>query len=109
MEHLQYIVLRSKLLPLSAGTVNYLKYSPTRAAAAVRAPRSPARQANRARTPLSGYVSLGPGQPGQRLYLFLATWDQEITTLAGQLDALNAYARLTQCLERQAAKGRTER
>jgi cytochrome oxidase Cu insertion factor (SCO1/SenC/PrrC family) len=41
-----------------------------------------------------GYVSLGPGQPGQgnaRLYLFFATWDQEITTLAGQLDALNAY------------------
>jgi cytochrome oxidase Cu insertion factor (SCO1/SenC/PrrC family) len=41
-----------------------------------------------------GYVSLGPGQPGlgrPRLYLFFATWDQEITTLGGQLDALNAY------------------
>ena len=41
-----------------------------------------------------GYVSTGPGQPGQgspRLYLFFATWDQEITTLGGQLDALNAY------------------
>jgi cytochrome oxidase Cu insertion factor (SCO1/SenC/PrrC family) len=41
-----------------------------------------------------GYVSLGPGQPGQgspRLYLFFATWDQEITTLAGQLDTLDAY------------------
>lgn len=41
-----------------------------------------------------GYVSLGPGQPGQgspRLYLFFATWDQEITTLGGQLDALNGY------------------
>jgi len=42
-----------------------------------------------------GYVSLGPGQPGQanqaRLYLFFATWDQEITSLGGQLDALNAY------------------
>jgi protein SCO1/2 len=36
-----------------------------------------------------GYVGLGPGQP--RLYLFFATWDQEVTTLAGQLDALNAY------------------
>jgi len=36
-----------------------------------------------------GYVSLGPGSP--RLYLFFATWDQEITTLGGQLDALNAY------------------
>lgn len=41
-----------------------------------------------------GYVSLGPGQGGQggpRLYLFFATWDQEVTTLAGQLSALNAY------------------
>jgi cytochrome oxidase Cu insertion factor (SCO1/SenC/PrrC family) len=42
-----------------------------------------------------GYVNLGPGQSGQgsraRLYLFFATWDQEITSLGGQLDALNAY------------------
>ncbi|MGH3248631.1 MAG: hypothetical protein ACRDOI_20850, partial [Trebonia sp.] len=39
-----------------------------------------------------GYVSLGPGQPAApHLYLFFATWDQEITSLAGQLDALNAY------------------
>ena len=42
-----------------------------------------------------GYVGLGPGQPGQgtraRLYLFFATWDQEITSLGGQLDGLNAY------------------
>jgi cytochrome oxidase Cu insertion factor (SCO1/SenC/PrrC family) len=41
-----------------------------------------------------GYVSLGPGQGGQggpRLSLFFATWDQEITTLGGQLDALNGY------------------
>jgi cytochrome oxidase Cu insertion factor (SCO1/SenC/PrrC family) len=42
-----------------------------------------------------GYVSLGPGQPGQadqaRLYLFFATWDQEITSLGGQLDALDGY------------------
>ena len=42
-----------------------------------------------------GYVSLGPGQSGEqnqaRLYLFFATWDQEITSLGGQLDALNAY------------------
>jgi cytochrome oxidase Cu insertion factor (SCO1/SenC/PrrC family) len=36
-----------------------------------------------------GYVSLGPGQP--RLYLFFATWTQEVTSLSGQLDALNAY------------------
>ena len=42
-----------------------------------------------------GYISLGPGQPGEqnqaRLYLFFATWDQEITSIGGQLDALNAY------------------
>jgi cytochrome oxidase Cu insertion factor (SCO1/SenC/PrrC family) len=42
-----------------------------------------------------GYVNLGPGQTGQgsraRLYLFFATWDQEITSLGGQLDALNGY------------------
>jgi len=39
-----------------------------------------------------GTVSIGPGDPGQaRLYLFFATWDQEITSLAGQLDALNGY------------------
>jgi cytochrome oxidase Cu insertion factor (SCO1/SenC/PrrC family) len=42
-----------------------------------------------------GYVTLGPGQPGEanqaRLYLFFATWDQEITSLGGQLGALNAY------------------
>ncbi|HEX3956489.1 MAG TPA: SCO family protein [Trebonia sp.] len=40
-----------------------------------------------------GYVSLGPGQP--RLYLFFATWAQEVTPLAGQLDALNAYQSAT--------------
>jgi peroxiredoxin len=42
-----------------------------------------------------GYVNLGPAQSGQgrrpRLYLFFATWDQEITSLGGQLGALNAY------------------
>jgi hypothetical protein len=41
-----------------------------------------------------GYVSLGPGQPGQgspRLYVFFATWAQEITPLGGELDQLDAY------------------
>jgi len=38
-----------------------------------------------------GYVSLGPSQASPRLYLFFATWDQEVTSLGGQLDALNAY------------------
>ena len=35
-----------------------------------------------------------PGTP--RLYLFFATWDQQITGLAGQLEALDRYARLRQ-------------
>ena len=35
-------------------------------------------------------VSLGPGK-APRLYLFFATWDQEVTNLAGHLSQLNAY------------------
>ena len=39
-----------------------------------------------------GNVAIGPGDPGQsRLYLFLATWDQQSTDLASQLKALNGY------------------
>jgi cytochrome oxidase Cu insertion factor (SCO1/SenC/PrrC family)/thiol-disulfide isomerase/thioredoxin len=38
-----------------------------------------------------GSVHLGPGT-SPHLYVFFATWDQEITSLAGQLDALNRYA-----------------
>ena len=37
-----------------------------------------------------GRVSLGAGQP--RLYLFFATWDREVTSLSGQLQALDRYA-----------------
>ena len=37
-----------------------------------------------------GTLSLGPGRP--RLYLFFATWDQEVMSLGGELDALNRYA-----------------
>jgi cytochrome oxidase Cu insertion factor (SCO1/SenC/PrrC family)/thiol-disulfide isomerase/thioredoxin len=37
-----------------------------------------------------GTVSLGPGA-APRLYLFFATWDSQVTDLAGQLDALNGY------------------
>jgi cytochrome oxidase Cu insertion factor (SCO1/SenC/PrrC family)/thiol-disulfide isomerase/thioredoxin len=37
-----------------------------------------------------GTLSVGPGRAA-RLYLFFATWDREITDLAGHLDALNAY------------------
>jgi cytochrome oxidase Cu insertion factor (SCO1/SenC/PrrC family)/thiol-disulfide isomerase/thioredoxin len=35
-------------------------------------------------------VALGPGKAAH-LYLFFATWDQQVTNLARQLDALNAY------------------
>ena len=36
-----------------------------------------------------GTVALGPGKP--HLYLFFATWDQEVTDLREQLDAVNGY------------------
>jgi cytochrome oxidase Cu insertion factor (SCO1/SenC/PrrC family)/thiol-disulfide isomerase/thioredoxin len=35
-------------------------------------------------------VALGPGKTA-RLYLFFATWDQQVTDLGRQLDALNTY------------------
>jgi cytochrome oxidase Cu insertion factor (SCO1/SenC/PrrC family)/thiol-disulfide isomerase/thioredoxin len=38
-----------------------------------------------------GSVRLGPGSA--HLYLFFATWDREITSLAGQLEALDGYNR----------------
>jgi cytochrome oxidase Cu insertion factor (SCO1/SenC/PrrC family)/thiol-disulfide isomerase/thioredoxin len=37
-----------------------------------------------------GTVKLGPGG-SQRLYLFFATWDQEVTDLRAHLEAQNAY------------------
>jgi cytochrome oxidase Cu insertion factor (SCO1/SenC/PrrC family)/thiol-disulfide isomerase/thioredoxin len=37
-----------------------------------------------------GEVTLGPAAT-PRLYLFFATWDQEVTNLAHQLEALNGY------------------
>ena len=77
----------SSLLPGHPAVHSHLSYDQVAAtgpAAATTVPR-----------PGGGYVSLGPGQPGEqnqaRLYLFFATWDQEITSLGGQLDALNAY------------------
>jgi cytochrome oxidase Cu insertion factor (SCO1/SenC/PrrC family)/thiol-disulfide isomerase/thioredoxin len=39
-----------------------------------------------------GRVTLGPGKA--RLLLFFATWDRQITDLAGGLDRLNAYQKL---------------
>ncbi len=38
-----------------------------------------------------GRIHLGPGH-GPHLYLFFATWDREITSLAGQMARLDAYA-----------------
>jgi cytochrome oxidase Cu insertion factor (SCO1/SenC/PrrC family)/thiol-disulfide isomerase/thioredoxin len=35
-------------------------------------------------------IALGPGS-APRLYLFFATWDQEVTNLSGALEALNSY------------------
>ena len=40
-------------------------------------------------SPSGGTVALGPGRA--RLSVFFATWDQEVTSLAGHLDQLNAY------------------
>jgi thiol-disulfide isomerase/thioredoxin len=40
-----------------------------------------------------GTVQLGPGRA--HLYLFFATWDREITSLAGHLDSLNGYQSAT--------------
>jgi cytochrome oxidase Cu insertion factor (SCO1/SenC/PrrC family)/thiol-disulfide isomerase/thioredoxin len=37
-----------------------------------------------------GSLTLGPSR-APHLYLFFATWDSEVTNLAGALDALNAY------------------
>jgi cytochrome oxidase Cu insertion factor (SCO1/SenC/PrrC family)/thiol-disulfide isomerase/thioredoxin len=37
-----------------------------------------------------GSLALGPGS-SPRLYLFFATWDQQVTNLRGQLEALNDY------------------
>jgi len=37
-----------------------------------------------------GTVEVGPGKSA-RLFVFFATWDQETSGLAGQLDALNGY------------------
>lgn len=42
-----------------------------------------------------GRIQLGPGK-APRLYLFFATWDQETSGLAGQLDALNGYEKLAE-------------
>jgi cytochrome oxidase Cu insertion factor (SCO1/SenC/PrrC family) len=78
----------SSLLPSHPAVHSHLSYDEVAAIGPAAATTLPAANGG-------GYVSLGPGQPGEqnqaRLYLFFATWDQEITSIGGQLDALNAY------------------
>ena len=78
----------SSLLPGHPAVHSHLSYDEVAAIGPAAATTLPAANGG-------GYVSLGPGQPGEqdqaRLYLFFATWDQEITSLGGQLDGLNAY------------------
>ena len=72
----------SRLLPgrpVVRSSLSYSQITGVRPSSAVTLPRAG-----------GGTVGLGPGRP--RLYLFFATWDREITTLAGQLEALNGYA-----------------
>jgi cytochrome oxidase Cu insertion factor (SCO1/SenC/PrrC family)/thiol-disulfide isomerase/thioredoxin len=72
----------SSLLPGHPGVHSHLSYTaapttpPTRS---VTLPRAGGRR-----------VKLGPGRP--RLYLFFDTWDREVSSLAGELDAFNGYA-----------------
>jgi cytochrome oxidase Cu insertion factor (SCO1/SenC/PrrC family)/thiol-disulfide isomerase/thioredoxin len=56
------------------------------------APIQPTPPRNRATVPRAGggTVSVGPGKSA-RLFLFFATWDQETSGLAGELDSLNRY------------------
>jgi len=73
----------SGLLPGRPRVDTHLSYSaikPITPAQTTRLPRSG-----------GGTVTLGPGA-SSRLYVFFATWDQEITSLAGNLDGLNRYA-----------------
>ena len=53
-------------------------------------PTAPSQPATVARAG-GGTVRLGPGRRSARLFVFFATWDQETSGLAGELDALNRY------------------
>ncbi|MFZ0384334.1 MAG: redoxin domain-containing protein [Solirubrobacteraceae bacterium] len=72
----------SSLLPGHPAVRSHLSYRPV---ASIPPPRS-------VTLPRAGggRVALGPGKP--RLYLFFDTWDREVTSIAGELDALNAYS-----------------
>jgi cytochrome oxidase Cu insertion factor (SCO1/SenC/PrrC family)/thiol-disulfide isomerase/thioredoxin len=73
----------SSLLPDHPRVDTHLSYSAIK-------PISPA-QTTRLPRFRGGTLTLGPTR-SSRLYVFFATWDQEITSLAGNLDALNRYA-----------------
>lgn len=74
----------SRLLPGNPPVRSHLSYAripPASPAATTTLPRAQ-----------GGIVSMGPGEPGQaKLYLFFATWDQQVTSLADQVKALNGY------------------
>ena len=59
--------------------LSYSRIQPTPASERVTVPREG-----------GGTVKLGPGGP-PRLFLFFASWDQETSGLAGELDSLNRY------------------
>lgn len=67
--------------PTAPSHLSYAKLAGTSPAATTTLPRAK-----------GGNVTIGPGDPAQsRLYLFLATWDQQSTDLASKLKALNSY------------------
>lgn len=73
----------SSLLPGHPAVHSSLSYAPIPAVAPTASVSVPAAG--------GGRVRLGPGR-GPHLYLFFATWDQEITGLAGHMEQLDAYA-----------------
>lgn len=72
----------SSLLPGHPRVDTRLSYTPIK-------PITPAQTTRLARAG-GGSVTVGPGA-SPRLYIFFATWAREITSLAGNLDALNGY------------------
>jgi cytochrome oxidase Cu insertion factor (SCO1/SenC/PrrC family)/thiol-disulfide isomerase/thioredoxin len=65
--------------PAVHANVSYSRVAPTTPAESATLPRAGGET-----------VKLGPGASA-RLFVFFATWDQETSALAGQLDALNGY------------------
>jgi cytochrome oxidase Cu insertion factor (SCO1/SenC/PrrC family)/thiol-disulfide isomerase/thioredoxin len=72
----------SSLLPGHPAVDSHLSYRPVASISPTRATTLPRSG--------GGRVALGPGTP--HLYLFFDTWDREVTSIAGELDAFNAYS-----------------